>query len=41
VSNVPVKDALDVARKVDTFQRTEGADTVETQAVAEIGRAHV
>ena len=31
---VPIKDADDTTRKVDTFQRVEGADTVETQAVA-------
>lgn len=34
MSTVPIKDAADATRKIDTFQRTEGADTVETQAVA-------
>lgn len=33
MSNVGIKDAADATRKIDTFQRTEGADTVETQAV--------
>lgn len=34
MSNVPIKDANEATRKVDVFTRTEGADTVETQAVA-------
>jgi hypothetical protein len=34
MSTVPIKDAADATRKIDTFQRTEGPDTVETQAVA-------
>lgn len=34
MSNVPIKDADSNTRKVDTFTRTEGADQVETQAVA-------
>lgn len=33
MSNVPIKDGDGNTRKVDTFTRTEGADTVETQAV--------
>lgn len=36
MSFVTTKDADDTARKIDTFQRTEGPDTVETQAVAVI-----
>lgn len=31
---VPIKDANDLDRNVDVFQRTEGADTVLTQALA-------
>jgi hypothetical protein len=34
MSNVPIADANAAARKIDTIQRTEGSDTVETQAVA-------
>lgn len=34
MSNVPILDAASDTRKVDTFQRTEGPDTVEIQAVA-------
>lgn len=34
MSSIPIKDANSVTRKVDTFVRTEGADQVETQAVA-------
>lgn len=34
MSSVPIKDADNTTRKVDTFTRTEGADQVETQAVA-------
>lgn len=34
MSKIPVKDASDQQRLVATFQRTDGADTVETQAVA-------
>ncbi|MDZ7920740.1 hypothetical protein [Rhodoferax sp.] len=34
MSNVPIKDANEATRKVDVFTRTEGADTVEVQAVA-------
>lgn len=36
MSNVPITDAASATRKVDTIQRTDGADTVETQAVAVI-----
>lgn len=39
MSNVPIPDANGNARKVDTFARTEGADTVETQAVAVVDPA--
>lgn len=39
MSNVPITDAASATRKVDTFQRTDGADTVETQAVAVINPA--
>jgi hypothetical protein len=39
MSNVPFPDANGNARKVDTFARTEGADTVETQAVAAVDPA--
>lgn len=34
MSNVPITDSNNAVRKVDTFVRTEGADTVEVQAVA-------
>ena len=34
MSFVPTKDSSDAVRNIDTFQRAEGADTVETQAVA-------
>jgi hypothetical protein len=34
MSNVPILDATSATRKIDVFQRTEGPDTVETQAVA-------
>lgn len=34
MSNVPIQDAASTTRKIDTFQRTEGADTVEIQAIA-------
>lgn len=34
MSFVPTKDSSDAVRNIDTFQRTEGASTVETQAVA-------
>ena len=34
MSNVPILDASSATRKIDVFQRTEGPDTVETQAVA-------
>jgi hypothetical protein len=34
MSSVPIKDADNATRKVDTFTRTDGADVVETQAVA-------
>ena len=34
MSNVPITDAASATRKVDTIQRTDGPDTVETQAVA-------
>ncbi len=36
MSNVPIKDADDVTRKIDVFTRTEGADTLESQAVVVI-----
>lgn len=39
MSNVPIQDAASATRKIDTFQRTEGADTVETQAVALVNPA--
>lgn len=39
MSNIPIKDASDVTRKVDVIVRTEGADTVETQAVAVVDPA--
>lgn len=34
MSNVAINDANSQPRKIDTFQRTEGPDTVETQAAA-------
>lgn len=34
MSNIPITDASNNTRKVDVFTRTEGADIVETQAVA-------
>lgn len=34
MSNVPILDATSATRKIDVFQRTEGPDTVETQAIA-------
>ena len=34
MSFVPIKDSDDATRNVDSFQRTEGSDTVEVQAVA-------
>jgi hypothetical protein len=34
MSNVPILDASAATRKIDVFTRTEGADTVEMQAVA-------
>lgn len=34
MSNVPITDSSSAVRKVDTFARTEGADTVEVQAIA-------
>jgi hypothetical protein len=34
MSNIPILDASSATRKVDVITRTEGADTVETQAVA-------
>lgn len=39
MSNVPIPDANGNARKVDTFARTDGADLVETQAVAVVDPA--
>jgi hypothetical protein len=39
MSNVGIKDASDVERKIDTFQRVDGSDTVEIQAVAIINPA--
>ena len=39
MSNLPIKDANDVTRKVDVFTRTEGPDTVETQAVVAVDPA--
>lgn len=36
MSNVPVNDANNAARKINTFQRTEGSEIVETQAVTAI-----
>lgn len=36
MSNVPIKDADDVTRKIDVFTRTEGPDTLESQAVVVI-----
>lgn len=40
MSNISIKDSSDTPRKVDTFARTEGADTVETQAVAIVDPAN-
>lgn len=40
MSNVPILDASAATRKIDVFQRTEGADTVETQAVAIVDPAN-
>ena len=40
MSNIPIKDANETSRNVDTFTRTEGADTVETQAVAVVNPAN-
>ena len=34
MSNIPINDSAAAVRKVDTFQRVDGADTVEIQAVA-------
>jgi hypothetical protein len=39
MSNVPIQDANSAPRKIDTFQRTEGADTVEIQAIAVVNPA--
>lgn len=39
MSNVGIKDADDSTRKIDTIQRTDGGNTVETQAVAVIDPA--
>jgi hypothetical protein len=33
VSNIGIKDSDDAVRRIDVFQRTEGADTVEMQAI--------
>lgn len=33
MSNVPIKDSEDATRRIDVISRTEGSDTVETQAV--------
>lgn len=38
MSNVTINDASDVSRKIDTFQRTEGSDTVEIQAVVQVDK---
>jgi len=39
MSNVAISDANSATRKIDTFQRTDGPDTVETQAVAVVNPA--
>lgn len=39
MSNIPIKDASDITRKVDVFTRVEGPDTVETQAVVVVDAA--
>ncbi len=38
MSNVTINDASDVSKKIDTFQRTEGSDTVEMQAVVQVDK---
>jgi hypothetical protein len=40
MSNVAITDANSQPRKIDTFQRTEGPDIVETQAVAVVNPAN-
>lgn len=40
MSNIPIKDASDVTRKVDVIVRVDGPDTVETQAIAIVDPAN-